>query len=58
MGQCEQAEPLLISGYDGLESALSGQHRETLGAVDALISLYDAWGKPRDADTWRSRRIK
>jgi serine/threonine-protein kinase len=56
LGQYDQAEPLLISGYDGLESALGPRNRETVEAVDALISLYDAWERPGDADAWRSRR--
>jgi serine/threonine-protein kinase len=56
MGKYEEAEPLLISSYDGLAGALGPRNRQTLDAVESLISLYDAWGRPGDVDTWRSRR--
>jgi serine/threonine-protein kinase len=56
LGQYEQAQALLRAGYDGLKTALGGQHDETREAADALISLYDAWGRPAEADTWRARR--
>ncbi len=52
-----EAEPLLLSGYEGLkarEKQIPEPKRRSLGeAAERLMKLYDAWGKPNEADKWR-----
>jgi tetratricopeptide (TPR) repeat protein len=54
----EQAAPLLLQGYEGLRTP-TGQvppavHQERLvEALERLVRLYDAWGKPDEANKWR-----
>ncbi len=55
-----EAEPLLLSGYDGLiERALtiSAYDRApiTLAAGNRILRLYEAWGKPSQATEWRKK---
>jgi tetratricopeptide (TPR) repeat protein len=59
-GQYAQAEPLLISGYDGLTTrkaqippALRTQVEEVGGWI---VELYRAWGKSKAASQW-SRKL-
>jgi serine/threonine protein kinase/tetratricopeptide (TPR) repeat protein len=56
------AEPLLLAGYDGLkerEKTIPPQGRARLPeAVDRLVELYAAWGKPAEAARWRAERAK
>ncbi|HEX2475696.1 MAG TPA: serine/threonine-protein kinase [Lacipirellulaceae bacterium] len=51
------AEPLLLIGYTGLKQAearIPPQVDPRLwSAVDRLVRLYDAWGKPDEAAKWR-----
>ena len=56
----DQAEPLLVSGYEGMKQReakippLETPH--LLDALDRLIELYDATAKPDDAAKWREAR--
>ncbi len=52
-----EAEPLLVSGYEGLK-----QHQAEIpswdkprlnGTVEHLVHLYEAWGKKAQADKWQ-----
>jgi serine/threonine protein kinase/tetratricopeptide (TPR) repeat protein len=52
-----EAEPLLVQGYEGLSQRAAkipkeGKHHLT-EALDRLVQLYDAWGKPDEATRWR-----
>ena len=53
----DEAEPLLLEGYTGLESSLPGGRRadKLPLAIERLITLYDAWGKPDKAGEWRAK---
>jgi Tfp pilus assembly protein PilF len=58
-----EAEPLLKQGYDGLkqrEAKIPPQWRRVrlTEALDRLVQLYDAWGKPDQAARWRAERDK
>ena len=61
MGQkkYQDAEPLLIQGYDGLKSceneipALARFNLKDAGA--RMIQLYEAWGKADKAAEWRKK---
>src|SRR5262249_47457801 len=49
-----EAEEQLLAGYDGLKAALGDRHAETQKATGRLIELYEAWGKPEKADSYRA----
>jgi eukaryotic-like serine/threonine-protein kinase len=51
------AEPLLISGYNGLKDSVSRmpahEKIQIRQAAERLASLYQEWNKPADAQKWR-----
>ncbi|MEX2118185.1 MAG: tetratricopeptide repeat protein, partial [Pirellulales bacterium] len=51
------AEPLLLQGYAGLKERAATISSEVQGcptqALERLVQLYDAWGKPDEAAKWR-----
>ena len=51
-----EAEPLLLAGYDGLERVPGATPRRRADALDRVIRLYEAWGKPEKAAEWRQKR--
>jgi tetratricopeptide (TPR) repeat protein len=57
-GAFNEAEPLLLESYAAIDAALpSGPRREQklVPAAQRLVGLYEAWGKPAEADAWRTR---
>jgi hypothetical protein len=52
-----QAEPLLLAGYDGLKQRRAKIPLQQLfrltRAIQRLVRLYTAWGKPEEASRWR-----
>ena len=52
-----EAEPLMLTGYEGLkqrEAKIVAPMRYKLTeALERLVQLYDAWGKPGEAGKWR-----
>lgn len=61
----DEAEPLLLSGYEGMnkrrEQIPAAVRSERLReAVERLVKLYEAWDKPDSAKRWREEldRIK
>ena len=48
-----EAEPLLVEAEEGLRTAPGVPARHYRQAVEQLVKLYDAWGKPREAAKWR-----
>jgi hypothetical protein len=53
-----EAEPLLLQGYEGMrqrEAQIPPFAKPRLReAIERLVQLYDAWGKPVQAAKWRS----
>jgi non-specific serine/threonine protein kinase/serine/threonine-protein kinase len=53
------AEPLLISGYEGLKRHRSPDHADgrplMTDALERLVQLYDAWDEKDKADEWRKK---
>jgi tetratricopeptide (TPR) repeat protein/tRNA A-37 threonylcarbamoyl transferase component Bud32 len=51
------AEPLLLAGYEGMkerEAKIPPQAKARLTqALERLVRLYDAWGKPDEAAKWK-----
>jgi tetratricopeptide (TPR) repeat protein/tRNA A-37 threonylcarbamoyl transferase component Bud32 len=58
-GRYAEAEPLVVSGYEGMKeraSRINGLDRVRLHeAAVRVVRLYEAWGKPEKAAEWRSR---
>jgi hypothetical protein len=54
------AEPLLVSGYEGMKQRAdtipSQDKPHVTKALDRLISLYESWGKEDQALRWRQER--
>lgn len=52
-----EAEPLLLSGYQGMkkhEDKIPAREKVRLTkALQRLVRLYEAWGKPEEAARWR-----
>jgi serine/threonine protein kinase len=48
-----EAEPLLLDAYMAHLEAFGGEDQRTAGGAEALVQLYDAWGRPDEADRYR-----
>lgn len=51
----DEAEPLLIQAHATLLAEKGATFSETGAALDRLVVLYEAWGKPDQAAQWRDR---
>ncbi len=49
-----EAEPLLLQGYEQLRPPKARAHRKR-EALERVVKLYDAWGKPNKAKEWRAK---
>ncbi len=58
----EEAEPLLVSGYEGMKenaASVSDLSRQKLRkAGELVVRLYTEWNKPDKADEWRQALAK
>ena len=58
-GRHAEAEPLVVSGYEGLkarEASIPPQARSRLDeAAERVVRLYEAWGKPAQAAAWKAK---
>jgi hypothetical protein len=57
------AEPLLLDGYKGLqqsETQVASQVEDARrqDALERLVQLYDAWGRPGEAAKWRKELVR
>lgn len=50
----QEAEAALLEGHDILLAAVGEGHIQTRLAVRNLVTLYEAWGKPDRAATWKA----
>jgi len=51
----DDAEPLLLAGYDGIKDNRAAPAEPRRQAIQRLANLYQAWGKPEQAALWRTR---
>lgn len=51
----KEAEPLLIQSYGQLKARLGNRHPRTQEALDRIVSAYNAWGKPKQAEKWLAK---
>jgi hypothetical protein len=58
-GNHAEAEPLVVQGYEGMkarEAKIRVQDKSRLAeAAERVVRLYEAWGKPEEADAWKAR---
>jgi hypothetical protein len=58
-GRYADAEPLVVSGYEGMkahEAAIPPRARGRVSeAGERVVQLYQAWGKPDQAAQWRAK---
>ncbi len=47
------AEPLLLGGYEDLKDSTAAGAKRIRESVERLINLYDAWGRPEQAGSYR-----
>jgi hypothetical protein len=52
-GKYEEAEPLALECYALNVKVYGNEHQETIDAINLLIKLYDALGKPEEAKKYR-----
>jgi tetratricopeptide (TPR) repeat protein len=61
LGRYTEAEPFLISAFDGLTELELKYPKRTPNDVPqtylALINLYQRWGKPEEGERWRQRGL-
>jgi eukaryotic-like serine/threonine-protein kinase len=51
-----EAEPLVLTGYEGIHAREAGLDKNWLIEASArIVALYDAWGKPGAAAAWRAK---
>jgi eukaryotic-like serine/threonine-protein kinase len=54
-----EAEPLLVDGYEGMtrqeEASSITSQPELDKAVQRIVQLYESWGKPDKAATWKEK---
>jgi hypothetical protein len=56
-----QAEPLILSGYEGMRVREAGsgspayRRRRLQEAAERIVGLYESWGKPELTSEWRSK---
>ncbi len=55
MERFEEAENALIEAHKILGEALGVEHARAMESIEALVELYDVWGKPENPDEWRAK---
>ena len=55
MGRYSEAEAELQRASKGLAKAHGETHSKTRRALERLVALYEAWGKPDQAAEWQAR---
>jgi serine/threonine-protein kinase len=50
--QFQEAEPLLLDGYDALQTARGAKDRCVQKTLRRLVSLYEAWDRPDRTAAW------
>jgi non-specific serine/threonine protein kinase/serine/threonine-protein kinase len=58
LGRYAEAEALLLNCFQTLTTAQGVSKKRRQEALDRIIQLYEAWGKPDKAAQWRAKGIK
>ena len=54
-GRYDEAEALCVEVLEVQRRVLGEKHPDTLESIRNLIGLYEAWGKPQQAEEWRAK---
>lgn len=54
LGQYSQAESLLVGSLPTIEKCRGEKYAERQKAIDRIIALYEAWGRPDKAAAYRT----
>jgi len=54
LGRFDEAADLLEASHQKLNETFGDAHPRTTRAADRLVTLYEAWGKPAEADRLRT----
>jgi eukaryotic-like serine/threonine-protein kinase len=54
----KEAEPLVLASYPVIGAKSGERSPETGKALERIVALYDAWGKPEKAAEYRGKRTK
>jgi tetratricopeptide (TPR) repeat protein len=55
LGRYADAEPLLLDSYEQLRANPDAPAEQVRQALERIIGLYHAWGKPGRAAEWRAK---
>jgi tetratricopeptide (TPR) repeat protein len=53
LGRFQEAEPFVLEAYQGIKAALGEHSSRTIHALGAVVSLYEAWGRPEKVAEFR-----
>ncbi len=56
--RCGDAEPLLRQEFQRRENQFGPEHSHTIDMQDQLVSLYEAWHKPEEAEKWQAKLLE
>ena len=54
----DEAERASLSAYRGFFARLGADNELTSRSAEQLASIYDATGRPRDAEQWRLKVVR
>jgi len=52
------AEPLLWQEFQRSENQFGPEHSHTIDMQNQLVSLYEAWHKPEEAEKWQAKLLE
>ncbi len=56
-GARDEAEPLLVGGFEALMGDIRSGPATRVEARDRVVRLYETWNRPDDAERWRRRSL-
>lgn len=52
-GRYAEAEPLVVESFDAIRQEHGEDGKLTLQALERIVNLYEAWGKPHEKSRWK-----
>jgi hypothetical protein len=53
--QFAEAELRLLEAFHGRKAKLGPEHPDAVESLKQLVTLYDSWPKPDEAEKWRAK---
>lgn len=54
----DDTKRLLLAAFHSREARLGPQHPHTIESSKQLVTLYESWGKPDEAEKWRAKLVQ